>query len=61
MPKDKKPDPGEKIVGTTRERWRVQAPRFLTREQTTKHDTVVCLSCGGRFPRTTDGSIPCGH
>lgn len=24
-------------------------------------DVVVCLSCGGTFTRSEDGSIPCGH
>ena len=24
-------------------------------------ETVRCLSCGGSYPRSEDGSIPCGH
>lgn len=24
-------------------------------------EKVVCLSCGGHFHRSPDGSIPCGH
>ncbi len=24
-------------------------------------EPVICLSCGGTFVRSADGSIPCGH
>lgn len=39
----------------TRQAWVVPT------EPASEPQSVTCVSCGGRFVRNVDGSIPCGH